>query len=341
MAQCQQAVTSRGRTFYGTNLQIGTLSRCAPLGFTQAIIGDCVEGSSDGYCLFNDESVVISNCDNSLCPTCITTPPPPQPVPTGTTPTNPTNIQPTTITTGTNALTQQVQAPPTTDPKLPSGYINYKPKTSTYEALELGLTNGLYLGQQILMREDLLLTFELKNPELINYAYKNRPIPYALGGWYNIGVKDAGDRVQIGDAGEILINLLNPGLYQAFISRTYASSVFPKKGDFYGGAIGTIEGCNLKMAPSGVGNFIPSGVITLPEFFFSSSSPLATMKVPVVVLDLANWEYESSFQNVGFYIDNAWQLLDVAHSISRFNAANEVQNPIQIPTSISCSTAGS
>jgi len=263
------------------------------------------------------------------------------PVTSGTTPQNPTQIQPVALETGDQKVNQAVAVPPTTQPKLPTGFVKYTPKQSTYNAADLGLTADSYVGQQILMQESLLFNLQLKNPELINYAYQNRPIPYALGGYYNIGEKDTNGRTQIADAGELLVNLLNPSLYQAYVSRVYVSSIYPKKGDFYGAAIGTIDGCNLKMSPLGTGNFIPSGIITLPQFFFSDTSPLASMKVPIPVLDLTDWEYNSGFQNVGFFIDNAWELITLTHTIEPYNSANQVQNPIQIPTEISCSTAPS
>lgn len=310
--------------------------------------GRCGSGylqSADlGYDVFNasEKSVVITVVPASFCPNSGAIDPPPiepPPVTTGTTAQNPTIVKPQNFSTSDTGASQNVNVPSTTDPKLPSGHVSYSPVQTEYSGTDLGLQSDLYASQTRYYLEEILLSLDLVNPELLEYVYFNRPIPYSLGGWYNIGVRDINDRVQLGDTGELFVNMLDPARYEAYISRIYTASTYPDKGDFGGAIYGTADVCNLQFTATAPLLVIPSVPTVLPDYTsYGLQSPSIVTKNPIPVIDISGGKYKTSFGDVSYYIDNAWKLVNVNHNISLYKPSIAEQSPTQITNPFVCTT---
>jgi len=225
-------------------------------------------------------------------------------------------------------------------------YYDHSPTKQDYSASDLGLTGDAYPGQDIQIRESLLLLFSFTRPELVEYAYLNRGVPYTFGGWLQRCVPKDTLRKNVQEERQILINLDNTNGYSAYYEYETFQSLRPKKGDFFGAAILEAEACNMKFSPDppsvvlglAGGGATYAGLLVSPDYKAATGTPMLVGKSQIPLVDLSTWTYETKLGNVALWIAPAWTLLSLTHQIEAINTSTLAQSPVQILNTYTCST---
>jgi len=301
----------------------GTVSACGH-SWTGFFLNGVVH--PDPNFILNPATVVVTygDCDESIPPPSI-----------GTNAGNPIVARPSNSTPTYNANTQEVIPPKNGTTGKSNGYLQYKPQKSLYAGTEFSRNFDVYVGQNIKIREILYLDFTILTFQ-IEYAYLNRPLPWAHGGWIQLQYNDKDSLLQILEEEEIRINLLTPNTYRAILVREYEEYLLPAKGDFKSATIQELDGCNLSLQPNPSTLVLVEGVGTAPIYTLASPQPTLVGLNQIGVIDLDSWEYATKFDPIGIYIDPGWELKKITHEMRFIDFAVRAPTEQQLKNPYTC-----